>query len=325
VPYGGQKRKEVWGVYLPHRMYTAGLVDIIGGATSASLLERLGRCQERLGRYAPAEASHRKASSLRKEVLGPEHPDTLTSISNLAGVLVLQGKYEDAETINRQTLALREKVLRREHPDTLTSTSNLALVLGSQGKYEDAETMNRKTLARREKVLGFEHSDTLTSMNNLAGVLNRQGKYEDAETMNRKTLAQREKVLGLKHPDTLISVYCLAYLLAKQHRVNKSLILYQRASSGYNTTLRRDHPTTKACDEHYAKLCALQEQNTLNSSPSTLDSGTRTSTSKRLRLSRWCPSFSSRRRRLVEVALRVRPDVVPVSHSDVPKPSSVLP
>jgi hypothetical protein len=131
-----------------------------------------------------------------------------------------------------------------------------------------------------------EHPFTLTSMSNLALVLGSQGKYEDAETMNRKTLARREKVLGLEHPDTLMSVYCLAYLLAKQHRVNKSLILYQRASSGYNTTLRKDHPTTKACDQHYAELCALQEQNQLSGSPSTLDSGTRTSTSKRLRLSR---------------------------------------
>jgi tetratricopeptide (TPR) repeat protein len=367
LPYGGHERKEVWGAYLPHGMYTAGVVDIIGGATSASLLERLGRCQERLGRYAPAEASHRKASSLRKEVLRPEHPDTLTSMSNLAGVLVLQGKYEDAEAMNRETLALREKVLGREHPDTLTSMnnlagvldrqgkykeaeamhrqtlaisekmlrpehpfrltsmSNLALVLDSQSKYKEAEAMNRQTLARYEELLGPEHPFTLTSMSNLALVLSSQGKYEDAETMNRKTLARREKVLGLEHPDTLMSVYCLAYLLAKQCRVDESLVLYRRASSGYNTTLRRDHPTTKACDQHYAELCALQEQNTLGSSPSTLDSGTRTSTSKRLRLSRWCPSFSSRRRRLVEVALRVRPDVVPVSHGDVPKPSSVLP
>jgi tetratricopeptide (TPR) repeat protein len=370
VPYGGNERKEVWGVYLQHVMYVAGLVDIIGGATSASLLERLGRCQESLGQYAPAETSHRKASSLRKEVLGPEHPDTLTSMSNLALVLgsqgkyedaeamnqqtlarrekvlglehldtltsmsnlalVLgrQGKYEDAEAMNRQTLARREKVLGPEHPDTLTSMSNLALVLGNQGKYEDAEAMNRQTLARykevlgpehpftltsmsnlalvldsqgkyedaeamnqqtlarREKVLGFEHPDTLMSMSNLALVLGRQGKYEDAEAMNRQTLARREKVLGLEHPDTLMSVYCLAYLLTKQHRVDESLLLYQRASSGYNTTLRKDHPTTKACDQHYAELCALQEQHQLAGSPSTLDSGRGTSTSKRSRLLR---------------------------------------
>jgi tetratricopeptide (TPR) repeat protein len=285
--YGGHERKEVWGVYLPHRMYTAGLVDIIGGATSASLLEQLGRCQERLGRYASAKASHRNALSLRKEVLGPEHPDTLTSMSNLAGVLMLQGKYKDAEAINRQALALREKVLGREYPDTLTNTSNLALVLGSQGMYEDAEAMNRQTLSQREKLLGLEHPDTLTSMSNLALVLGSQGKYEDAETMGRKTLARREKVLGLQHPDTLMSVYCLAYLLAKQYRVDESLILYRRASSGFNTTLRKDHPTTKACVQHHAELCALQEQNQLSGSPDTLDSSTRTSMSKRLKLSRW--------------------------------------
>jgi hypothetical protein len=92
------------------------------------------------------------------------------------------------------------------------------------------------------------HPFTLTSISNLALVLGSQDKYEDAETMNQKTLARREKVLGPKHLDTLISVYCLAYLLAKQYRVDKSLILYQRASSRYNTTLRKDHPTTKACD-----------------------------------------------------------------------------
>jgi tetratricopeptide (TPR) repeat protein len=164
VPYGGHKGKEVWSAYLPHAMYMAGLVDVLDGATSASLLERLGRCQESLGQYASAETSHRKASSLRKDVLRPEHPDTLMSMNDLASVLDRQGKYEDAEAMNRQTLARREKVLGREHPDTLTSMSNLALVLGHQGKYEDAEAMNRQTLARQEKVLGREHPDTLTSM-----------------------------------------------------------------------------------------------------------------------------------------------------------------
>ncbi|KAI0570450.1 kinesin light chain 1, partial [Pyrenophora tritici-repentis] len=88
---------------------------------SASLLERLGWCQKSLGQYASAETSHQKASSLRKEALGPEHPSTLTSMSNLALLLDSQGKYEEAEAMNRQMLAQREKVLGLEHPDTLTS------------------------------------------------------------------------------------------------------------------------------------------------------------------------------------------------------------
>jgi tetratricopeptide (TPR) repeat protein len=111
VPYGGHERNEVWSLYLPHAIYVAGLVEIVGGATSASLLERLGQCQESLGQYALAEASHRKASSLRKEVLGPKHPNTLTSMNNLAWVLNMQGKYKEAEAMSRQTLAREEKVL----------------------------------------------------------------------------------------------------------------------------------------------------------------------------------------------------------------------
>ena len=73
-----------------------------------------------------------------------EHPDTLTSMNNLAVVLGHQGKYEQAEEMHRHALALRETVLGKEHPSTLTSVNNLAGVLSDQGKYEQAEEMHNK-------------------------------------------------------------------------------------------------------------------------------------------------------------------------------------
>jgi hypothetical protein len=69
---------------------------------------------------------HRQTLARREKVLGHEHPDTLTSMNNLATVLESQGKYEEAEAIHRQTLERTEKVLGHEHPDTLTSMGNLA-------------------------------------------------------------------------------------------------------------------------------------------------------------------------------------------------------
>jgi hypothetical protein len=36
----------------------------------------------------------------RKKVLGPEHPNTLTSVLNLTIVLESQGKYNEAEATN---------------------------------------------------------------------------------------------------------------------------------------------------------------------------------------------------------------------------------
>ena len=81
--------------------------------------------------------------------------------------------------------------------------------------------------------------------------------------MNRQTLARYEKVLGPEHPDTLTSVYCLAHLLTHQQRHSESLSLYERACAGYEAVLRKDHPTTRACHQHYADALASQKQSQL--------------------------------------------------------------
>jgi hypothetical protein len=48
-----------------------------------------------------AEEMCRQALSLWETVLSKEHPDTLTSMKNLAGVLGDQGKYKQVEEIHR--------------------------------------------------------------------------------------------------------------------------------------------------------------------------------------------------------------------------------
>jgi tetratricopeptide (TPR) repeat protein len=132
------------------------------------------------GEYKSAEKVVRMSVKAREKVLGPEHPDTLTSVSHLGSVLECQGKYEEAEAMHQRALKAREKVLGPEHPDTLTSVSNLGSVLESQGKYEEAEAMHQRALKAREKVLGPGHPDTLTSVSHLGSVLKSQGKYEEA-------------------------------------------------------------------------------------------------------------------------------------------------
>jgi tetratricopeptide (TPR) repeat protein len=225
----------------------------------ASVLFKAAWYASDMGQYSVAEEMDGSALEAREEVLGREHPSTLTSMSNLALVLNSQGKYKEAEVMNRQTLARREKVLGPEHPDTLMNMSNLALVLNRQGKYEEAEAMNRQELECTQRVLGPEHPDTLMSMSNLALVLNSQGKYEEAEAMNRQTLAQREKVLGPKHPDTLTSVYYLAHLLSTTHRYKEGLALYKSACSGCEAVLGKDHLITRACCRDYIDALSSQE------------------------------------------------------------------
>jgi len=77
---------------------------------------------------------HQRALEGREKVLGPEDPDTLTSVSNLGSVLNGLGKYEEAEAMHQRALEGREKVLGPEDPDTLTSVSKPWLSVGKVGQ-----------------------------------------------------------------------------------------------------------------------------------------------------------------------------------------------
>jgi hypothetical protein len=49
------------------------------------------------GKYEAAKEMNRRALAGREKALDVEHPDTLTSVSNLASLLQHQDKYEAAE------------------------------------------------------------------------------------------------------------------------------------------------------------------------------------------------------------------------------------
>ena len=59
----------------------------------------------------------------RKRELGSEHPDTLSSMINLASTYWNQGRWKEAEELNMQVIEIKKRVLGEEHPDTLTSVS----------------------------------------------------------------------------------------------------------------------------------------------------------------------------------------------------------
>jgi tetratricopeptide (TPR) repeat protein len=117
--------------------------------------------------------------------LGPEHPDTATSLNNLAGLNDAQGRYEEAEPLLQRALEIREKVLGPEHPNTAQGLNNLAVLYDEQGRYEGAEPLHQRALEISEKVLGPEHPDIADSLNNLGLLYYAQGRYEEAERLTR--------------------------------------------------------------------------------------------------------------------------------------------
>jgi tetratricopeptide (TPR) repeat protein len=157
-----------------------------------------------------------------ERVLGPDHPDTLTSRNNLAADYTDAGRVEEALSLDEQVLAARERVLGPDHPDTLTSRDNLAVDYRDAGRLEEAIGLHEQALAARERVLGPDHPDTLLSRNNLANAYHEAGRVEEAIGLHEQALAARERVLGPDHPDTLTSRNNLANAYQDAGRTDES-------------------------------------------------------------------------------------------------------
>jgi hypothetical protein len=69
----------------------------------------------------------------RKQVLGDDHPDTLTSMGNLASTYMNQGRWKEAEMLEVVVMEKRKQVLGDDHPDTLASVANLAFMVREPG------------------------------------------------------------------------------------------------------------------------------------------------------------------------------------------------
>jgi Tetratricopeptide repeat len=62
----------------------------------------------------------------RKRVLGAEHPDTLTSMNNLAFTMKEQVRYVEAIELMTECVRLQVQILGTKHPDVISSSAALA-------------------------------------------------------------------------------------------------------------------------------------------------------------------------------------------------------
>jgi tetratricopeptide (TPR) repeat protein len=223
----------------------------------ANLLDRAVTYLYSRAAYSQAMAVVRDVLAICEKVLGPEHPDTATSLNSLARVLQVQGDLAGARPLHERALAIREKVLGPEHPDTATSLNNLARVLQVQGDLAGAGSLHERALAIREKVLGPEHPLTAQSLNNLASLLNNVGDYAAARPLYERALAIREKALGPEHPATAQSLNNLALLLQTQGDLAGAGPLYDRALAIYEKALGPEHPNTNLTRCNLSRLLLL--------------------------------------------------------------------
>jgi tetratricopeptide (TPR) repeat protein len=224
----------LWRRLLPHVLASAGhdaALDAVP-AHATELLDRAATFLMDRGESQAALATFERAYVVRRDKFGDDHPDTLTSATNLADNLWWLGDYQRARALDEDTLSRRRRILGEDHPDTLHSAGQLALDLYGLGHYPQARELQEKTLSRQRQILGDDHPQTFLSLNQLGLLLWCLGNYQQARQLLTGTLAHSRRALGEDHPDTLFSEGLLGLVLW-------SLGKYRQARELQNDTITR--------------------------------------------------------------------------------------
>ena len=199
---------------------------------------------ESAGRLGEAIALYEQVLADRIRVLGPDHPDTLSSRNNLAYAYISVGRLADAIALYEQTDADSVRVLGPDHPDTFVSRNNLAFVYELVGRFDEAITLRRQTLDDCVRIFGEEHAETLASRSYLARAFRAAGRLDEAIPLYEEVLAERMRILGADHPDTLTSRSNLAYAYRSAGRLTDAMALYEEVLAERMRILGADHPDT---------------------------------------------------------------------------------
>ena len=248
-----------WQLLVPHALElarhaaTGALTDPVRLA-GMEIAELGARYLQSQGMFEQACQQLQHVLAVRRRLLGEEHPDTLSTRHNLAGVLHDQGHLVPARAEYEQVWAARRRLQGGQEADTLTAQHELARVLHDQGHLAGARALFEQVLDARRQLQGDYHTHTLAARHELARVLHHQGDLARARQEYESILDLRQRTLGLLHPRTLTARHnlaCLLYDVGDWAAAHEEL----RATFTARTTmLGATHPQTLSTQDKLARL-----------------------------------------------------------------------
>jgi len=199
------------------------------GLGEAERLMSLADIDSTVGAFDEAWARYEQALEIRRNVLGPDHPEVGKLLVNLGVVELLRKALGDARGHFEQALPILEDALGPEHPAMAIPLNNLGYIFEETGDYAQAKALYERVLAIESATLPPDHPELAATLDNLAIVHSKHGDYAQALALQAKAFAIWERSLGPDHPNTAMSLAILGdiHLARRQH--DEALTAYERA------------------------------------------------------------------------------------------------
>ncbi|MCY0991627.1 serine/threonine-protein kinase [Nannocystis sp. ILAH1] len=212
----------------------------------ANVITMLGKAAYSRGEFEAADRHYQSVLAIRREALGPDHPDVASALNDLGDNDYARGRYAEARANLEQALALRTRVLGPGHPDISNTETSLGALFYATADYRAARDHYARAVAIRSAALGPDHPRTAGALMNLGNAEIVLGDLDRAYEHYEAARAIQERVLGPEHPEVAYSLTNLGFVLrnfTKQDRLAESIRFYERALQIREKTLAPDDPT----------------------------------------------------------------------------------
>lgn len=230
------------------------------GAT-AQLLNQAGLLFCAQAQYQRAEPLMRRVLAIGEQEFGPDNPQIIVALNNLAHLLKSTNRFSEAETLMRRALSIEEKTFGPTRPDISIRLNNLAMLLQATKRPDEAERLMRRALTIDEENFGPMHASVATDLNNLAGLLQDSERFDEAELLLRQAMSIDKQIYGAEHPSVATDMNNLAQALQDLGRMTEAEIMMRKALKILEKWLPSEHPDLAGCLNNLAQL--LRHKNEL--------------------------------------------------------------
>ncbi len=212
--------------------------------TQARVRTMLGTTLLHLGDAKSAEQQFTVARKLFEDHRGPNDPNTLLSMNNLATSYRTLGRPKEALELYQAVADRRKAILGLDHADTLKSLHNLANSYSDLGQWQGALLLDKLVYARRLATLGPDDRDTLLSMASLASSHASVHEHEEALKLREEVLKRCRAKFGPEDAAAISAMINLANTYSRLDRHDEALTLREEAVALMRVNSGPNHPDT---------------------------------------------------------------------------------
>lgn len=210
----------------------------------ASVQTTIGRTLASLARYDEAEVQLDRALKAQQQLLGDEHPDTITTMQVLGTLRKLQGRYTEAEALMTRAVELAKRVHGEQSKRTAQIVNDMGTVRLRLGEFKEALADFE---AAADIVIEIEgKASTMMSeiLGNMGYALSSLERYNEAEAALVHALEISRAATGRRTIATASMLNNLGYVRRRLGDVQGAIDATREAQSTDEAIYGRAHPRT---------------------------------------------------------------------------------